>query len=279
MIHLNFQPSGPSRRSFLKQTMALSVMLGFSTPLFAQTAKKLLPFKKIDCVGGYGGHLQGVCADDETNIYWSFTTQLVKTDSSGKILRQVKMPTHHGDLCHHDGKIYVATNLGEFNQPAGKADSWVYVYDAHSLELLAKHPVQEAVHGAGGMEYHDGRFFVVGGLPGDIEVNYVYEYDPDFKFLKQHIIESGQTYLGIQTAAFSDGNWWFGCYGSPQELLRTNAEFQEPKRFPYFASYGIVPVSPGKFLIGRGKKEAAGQIGWLVPAISDPNVGMKDVSN
>ncbi|WP_199188688.1 MULTISPECIES: hypothetical protein [Pirellulaceae] len=279
MIYSNSQPSGYSRRSFLKHALAVSATLGISESLFAQAKNEQLPFEKIDCEGAYEGHLQGVCADEATNIYWSFTTKLVKTDSQGKILRQVKVPTHHGDLCHHDGKIYVATNLGEFNQPAGKADSWVYVYDASSLDLLAKHPVQEAVHGAGGMEYHNGRFFVVGGLPGNIEVNYVYEYDPDFKFLKQHVIESGQTFLGIQTAAYHDGHWWFGCYGTPQELLRTNADFQEPKRFPYFASYGIVPVSPGKFLIGRGKKESAGQIGWLVPATADKNAGMKDVSN
>ncbi|MBA2113530.1 hypothetical protein [Bremerella alba] len=280
MNHPISQPSGLTRRTLLKQTLTFSAMFGLSESLFAQSPTlKQLPFEKINCEGNYDGHLQGVCADDEANLYWSFTTQLVKTSADGKTLQRIEVPTHHGDLCHHAGKIYVATNLGQFNKPAGQADSWIYVYDAQSLELLAKHPVQEAVHGAGGMEYRDGRFFVVGGLPADIEVNYVYEYSPEFKLLDKHVIESGQTYLGIQTAAFHDGHWWFGCYGKPNELLRTTADFQQPKRFPYFACYGIVPLTSGKFLIARGKNESAGQIGWLVPATADEKAGMKDVNS
>lgn len=255
-------------------------LCGLGESLFAQSkTDKQLPYQKIDCEGGYAGHLQGVCADDRAQLYWAYTTQLVKTNALGEIVRQVAVPTHHGDLCFHDGKVYVAVNLGQFNKPAGHADSWVYVYDAQSLELLSKHAVQEVVHGAGGMEFHDGQFFIVGGLPGDVEVNYVYEYDADFHFVKRHAIASGQTYLGIQTAAFHDGHWWFGCYGSPQELLRTNADFQQPKRFPYFACYGIVPLTSGKFLIGRGHKQPAGHVGWLVPACVDETAGMRDAGD
>ena len=54
----------------------------------------------------------------------------------------------------------------KFNRPAGEADSWVYVYDADTLVELAKHRVPEVVHGAGGMAWRDGRFFIVGGLSG-----------------------------------------------------------------------------------------------------------------
>ena len=266
-----------SRRSLLRNTLVTSALLGLAPNVFADSPDtKQLPFQKIDCPGHYAGHLQGVCADNNAQLYWSFTTKLVKTDAEGNLLHAIDVPNHHGDLCHHAGQIFVATNLGKFNQPAGQADSWVYVYDANTLELVDKHPVQEVVHGAGGMEYHDGSFFVVGGLPGNIEVNYVYEYDPRFKFRKRHVIESGQTFLGIQTAAFHDDQWWFGCYGEPNELLRTTAEFQQPQRFPYFASYGIVPLEPGKFLIGRGKNEVNGQRGWLVPAVSDDKLGLKD---
>jgi len=39
------------------------------------------------------------------------------------------------------------------------------VFDAADLKLLSKHKIPEVVHGAGGMAYHGGRFFVVGGLP------------------------------------------------------------------------------------------------------------------
>lgn len=75
------------------------------------------------------------------------------------------MPWHYGDLTCHGGKVFVAVNHGKFNQEAGAAKSWVYVHDAGTLALLEKHEVPEGVHGAGGIEWHNGRFCLVGGLP------------------------------------------------------------------------------------------------------------------
>ncbi len=40
----------------------------------------LFAFGNVDCPGDYAKHLQGTAADDGGNIYWSFTTVLVKTD-------------------------------------------------------------------------------------------------------------------------------------------------------------------------------------------------------
>jgi hypothetical protein len=37
-----------------------------------------------------------------------------------------------------------------------------------------------------------------------VNENYVYEYDTDFRFVKNHTLASGHTYLGIQTATFAD---------------------------------------------------------------------------
>ncbi len=51
------------------------------------------------------------------NLHWCFTTELVKTDSAGKIITKAEVANHHGDLTYWDGKIYVAVNLGEFNEP------------------------------------------------------------------------------------------------------------------------------------------------------------------
>ncbi len=125
---------------------------------------------------------------------------LVKTGIDGKLLKKIPVANHHGDPCFQDGKLYVAVNLGKFNDPQGNADSWVYVYNAGDLSFEARHPVQEVFHGAGGIGFQDGRFFVVGGLPMGIEENYVYEYDPGFRFVKKHVVKSGHTLLGIQTA-------------------------------------------------------------------------------
>lgn len=213
--------------------------------------------RNVKCEGTYAHHLQGICVDDDA-IYWSFTTQLVKTDLEGKRLRQIPVVNHHGDLCHHDGKLYVAVNLGKFNDPNGNADSWVYVYNASDLSFVTKYETQEVYHGAGGMSVQGGHFFVVGGLPDGVQENYVYEYDQEFKFIKKHAIDSGHTLLGIQTAAFAHDRWWFGCYGNPKILLVTDAKFKMIGRFEFDCSLGVVGIRNGKLLSASGscnKKE------------------------
>ncbi len=233
-------------------------------------------FHNVTCEGHYRKHLQGACIDGREAIFWSFTDVLVKTDRQGRLLKQVPVASHHGDLCYENGKLYVAVNLGKFNEPPGKADSWVYVYDAADLRELARHPVPEVVHGAGGMACHAGRFMVVGGLPADIEENYVYEYDRDFRFVRRHVIASGQTYRGIQTVAYAQGSWWFGCYGTPKILLKTDEEFRLQGRYEFNCSIGIVPLADGAFLVGVGNAEKGeGRTGRLVRARPDPHQGLK----
>ncbi len=232
-------------------------------------------FQPVTCEGTYPHHLQGVCTDEKDSIYWSFTTKLVKTDRSGKVMEQVDVANHHGDLCFHQGKVFVALNLGKFNDPKGNANSWVYVYDAGDLTLLAKHKTPEVFHGAGGIANHDGKFLVVGGLPNDVNENFVYEYDGDFKFIKKHTLDSGHTHLGIQTAAFGDGHWWFGCYGDPKSLLKADTTLKKVERFEFDCSLGIVPVGAGKFLVARGgSTKDKGLTGRLVLAEADAKRGL-----
>lgn len=209
----------------------------------------------IQCEGLYPMHLQGISTDRKSNIYWSFTNELVRTDLKGKILDRIKVLNHHGDLCFEGGKVYVAVNLGKFNHPAGQEDSWVFVYDAGNLKELARHKVPELVHGAGGMSFHKGKFYVVGGLPVGFNENYVYEYDKNFKFIKRHVIDSGYTRLGIQTSEYYAGQWWFGCYGNPK-LMTTDDKFQILDKNDFDASLGIVGYSPKKLFIGNSKANA-----------------------
>lgn len=236
------------------------------------------------CEGSYSHHLQGVCADEDGSIFWSFTTKLVKTDRGGKVVKAVDVDDHHGDRCLVDGSVYVAVNLGKFNDPAGNADSWVYVYRAEDLSLVAKHKTPEVFHGAGGIAHRDGKFLVVGGLPDDVAENYVYEYDPEFRFVKKHVLAGGHTHLGIQTAAFADGAWWFGCYGRPKSasapatpaiLLKADASLGKVDRFEFDAALGILPVGGGRFLIARGGTDGTKrQTGRLVRATADGTSGL-----
>ena len=243
--------------------------------LLAVSSAQAQDFRNVTCEGTYQHHLQGICADKEA-IYWSFTTTLVKTDLNGKLLKKVPVANHHGDLCFHDGKLFVAVNLGKFNDPKGNADSWVYVYDAATLKELARHEVQEVFHGAGGIGIRNGHFFIVGGLPDGVEENYVYEYDAKFKFQKKHVIKSGHTHLGIQTATFANDRWWFGCYGDPKILLVTDADFKMKGRYEYDCSLGIVGLPDGRFLSATGKCEKdKGCTGSARIAVADEKAGLR----
>ncbi len=232
-------------------------------------------FRNVVCEGDYKHHLQGVCTNESNAIYWSFTTELVKTDRQGRVQKKVPVVSHHGDLCFHGDKLFVAVNLGSFNDPKGNADSWVYVYDAESLKFLSKHETQEVFHGAGGIGVMNGGFYVVGGLPDGVEQNYVYEYDRNFQFAKRHVVSSGWTRLGIQTATFHDDVWWFGCYGSPAILLKTDEKFRMLGRFELDCSLGIVGVSKDRLLIAKGPRTKEGRWhGSLHLAHADPKRGL-----
>jgi hypothetical protein len=233
------------------------------------------PLRATYCEGSYPRHLQGICTNERDAIYWCWTDALVKTDSQGRILKQVPVANHHGDLCYHAGRVYVATNLGKFNRPAGEADSWVYVYDGETLAEITRHAVPEVVHGAGGMAHHDGKFIIVGGLPPGVNENYLYEYDESFKLQKRHVFASGYTLMGIQTAAYADGAWWFGCYGKPQVLLRADEKFQCTGKWEFNASVGIVSLDRGRFLIGQNTVvKDKGNQAKLVIARADEKTGM-----
>lgn len=250
--------------------------------LYTDDPRRLLALKAerealpVTCEGTYPQHLQGVCRDDRGDLFWSFTDRLVKTDAKGRVVKSVPVGDHHGDLCHVAGKIHVAVNFGAFNEPEGKADSWIYTYDAATLAELSRHPVPELVHGAGGIAFDGRRFLVVGGLPPGTEVNYAYEYDEQFRFVRRHVLASGYTRMGIQTAEFAEGRWWFGCYGDPKVLLVADASLGRVERSEFDASLGLIGLGGGRFLVASGPC-AAGQgcSGALSPARVGPSGGLE----
>ncbi len=209
--------------------------------------------KTVVCEGAYPSHLQGIETDGQNSIFWSWTTEIVRTDMEGKIQARVAALNHQGDVCYRNGKLYVAVNLGKFNQPAGQADSHIYEYDALTLRELHQYPVPELVHGAGGIAFHNGRFMVVGGLVPGINENYLYEYDENFRFIERHTIASGYTLLGIQTIAYHNNNWWLGCYGKPAVTLQADSTYQLKGKYMYDASLGIAPYSGTQVWIGSNR--------------------------
>lgn len=202
----------------------------------------------ITCEGKYPQHLQGIVVGGK-NIFWSFTTDLLKTDLKGKLETKVKVPYHHGDLTYHDGMIYVAAGFGKWNNIQGLADSWVYVYDAKDLKQIARHRIPQLVYGAGGLVYHKDRFWVVGGLPNEVNENYIYEYDTSFTFIKRHTIQTGHTHLGIQTIEYHDGQFWLGCYGD-SKLIKLNDKLEVVGRDAFDPSLGMASRSKKEIWIG-----------------------------
>lgn len=215
----------------------------------------------VTCEGRYDGHLQGITSDSAGDIFWSFTADLVKTDEEGKILKHVEVPFHHGDPCHADGLIYVPVNLGKPDKDAGDLNPWIYAYHAEDLTLAWRKPIPEVAHSAGGMDIRDGHFFIVGGLPPNQELNDVYEYDEKIRFVARHEINDSKTFLGIQTACFAQGAWWFGCYGTPRTLLKTDPNFKLLARTSFDCTLGIMPGPDGTMRVARSVPSKDGKHG------------------
>jgi hypothetical protein len=226
---------------------------------------------EIVCEGQYAQHLQGVAGNGVDTLYWSFTTVLVKTDAQGKVLARVDVPSHHGDLCLAGDRVYVAWS-DKFNAPG--ADSKVYVYGADDLSLLEIVPVPEVTFGAGGLDHREGHFFIIGGLPKGYEENYVYEYDGDFRYLRTHVLASGYTNLGIQTACFHDSYWWFGCYTveGKKGLLKADSNLDLVGIYDISPAIGLVGWGEGRFPMAKHFGER-----WqakLVPMVPDDDLGL-----
>ena len=227
----------------------------------------------IACDGAYAGHLQGVATDGKS-IYWSFTKAIVRTDLSGRKLAEIEAPSHQGDLCVKDSVVYVAVNLGRFNQ-ATSGVSRVMSYDAKTLKPLQTWEL-DMPHGAGGMTWAGDRFYIVGGLPATHERNYVYEYDRDFHLVKRHELATGFTLMGIQTAAFEDGRFLFGIYGCPGcpgGVITCPPDLSTFERWTDHGDVGIVKLD-GDYFIGcvakdKGKTRA-NHLGKLVRAKNFP---------
>ena len=215
----------------------VSVLCGGGEALAA-----VAPPDEIVCEGVYDGHLQGTDAAG-TNVWWSFTKTLVRTDLSGRILASRSVAHHHGDLCVNGDLVYVAVNIGRFNSEK-RGVSCVIAYDAMTLDAVKMWTVDQP-HGAGGMTWMGDRFYVVGGLPPTHERNYVYEYDADFRFLKRHELDTGFTWMGIQTATVVGGEFLFGVYGdfaNPYGVLRCPADLTSFRRYRGDGSVGFARI-------------------------------------
>ena len=240
---------------------------------------------EVTCPGPFNDHQQGLAYDGMGSIFWSQGRDVIKTDLAGNELARITDNSFHwGDLDYYQGKVYVAVTHG-----GDPSDQYVYVYDAADLSYITRGAVPETTWGAGGLGIHDGRVIVVGHLPEElgIDENYAYEYDIDLNYVQTHTINSGYTMWGIQTATWSDGYWWFACYGMPDNpaLLVTDNNFNlvctyyiDGLDYPFAGvGYGFAGIGGGRFLQtifadGRSdpRRATLESYGFLVPGPPSP---------
>ena len=117
------------------------------------------------------------------------------------------------------------------------------------------------------MTWKGDRFYIIGGLPLKHEKNYVYEYTPGFKLVKRHDLETGFTWMGIQTAAYEDNTFYFGIYGSkgaPSGVLACPEDLSSYKRYTCGGSVGILKLD-GAYYVGSSPtdKKTGRRTGYL----------------
>lgn len=210
---------------------------------YVASAETAIRQNAIECGGLYRGHVQGAVSDS-TNIWWSFTSDLVKTDLSGHVLASVDVGWHHGDICVLDGRVYAAVERGHFNA-SGRSQSAVICYSADTLEKLQEWSLAETIYGAGGITAANGFFYIVGGLPPDGAENLIFQYDKAFHLVKKHVLNTGYTRFGIQTISFVDGKFLLGFYGNKDDPAGTfvcDADFSTFTRCVPDCSNGVFAI-------------------------------------
>jgi len=200
--------------------------------------------------------LRGIAADPDGAVYWSWTDRIVRTSSAGDVLAAVDVRGHQGDLTWHDGCVVVAVNQTKSDDSGEGHDSWVWVFDDKSLEVVARHRLPEVRYGVSGICWAADRYVVGGGLPVNSRdlpdaANEVHEYDAGFRWLRTVRLPSSCSGLGIQTAEFAYGRFFFGCYGEPPCVLVASPDLRQVERLVGAeAAHGVARGPAGMLLLG-----------------------------
>lgn len=212
----------------------------------------------VTCEGTYRLHLQGVDRNKSGEYFWSFTEELVKTDSHGKLLKKVeavKAPLHNGDLCCYDGKIYVScARITNYEKPCEGCS--IRVYSQETLDLMKEYPISKQVGvGCDGICTTPTGFAigVLAGAQKNSTCSMIYECDHEFRLKNIYRYEHKPLYSGIQCMKrLPEGGYLCGLYSNL--LLLLDSEFKLMKQLSWDGSVGIVPLGGGEILFARHHK-------------------------
>ncbi|MBO4620011.1 MAG: DUF4838 domain-containing protein [Victivallales bacterium] len=202
--------------------------------------------EEIECeANGFSGHLQGIAAD-VTGIYWSFYDTIVKTDYQGRTLARIPVPRHSGDLCVHDGKVYVSVIYYDREMIKNEGSTgWVYVYD-RDLKFLSKVALSDTPR-PDGIAFLDGKFYIAGDDFGEAPhpLNTISVYDEGLRFERKITVDIGvPTQYGAQTLNAVDGKLLAGFYAQEgrNSILLAPSDLKPAGRFPHRVDVGLAMV-------------------------------------
>ena len=183
-------------------------------------------------------HMQGFAVDlENSHMYWSFTTSLVKTDLEGTKIKEISLPSGHlGDLAFYDGYIYGSYLSGNWDQWDGM---YVCKYDTE-LNLIAQYEFEQlnawvdaflngdkdanpynvaSIDGVAVGEDPNGevKLMLAAGIgPADNQEPYqlIMQCTLDGEYETYYAMETGALPYGCQNLTYNwdTGNYWLGCY-------------------------------------------------------------------
>ena len=210
-------------------------------------AAKMPDVEKIELDGDYVGHLQDVCWDGGTNLWWAHTHQIVRTDMEGRILAKVDVEGHNAGIEVRGGHLYVAVCPMQ-NKTAGKTTPechpQINVHDAVTLRLLERHILDGVIDRTGSLAILPDGSFVVGCLrPQDITKSQVrlHHLDNSYRLIRSVVLDNVEVKLGIETIKYKAGELFLSMYkGKGLLVVIDGATFAEKRRQEYDGTTGLV---------------------------------------
>lgn len=113
------------KRKYLLLALCLLLIVSLSLPVKGQGEATVMLPDSVRVVSGLPSHVQGIAVDAARgSMYFSFTTQFIRTDMEGHVLGTIdRIPGHLGAMALNadDGKVYVSLECKDDEIGAGIA--------------------------------------------------------------------------------------------------------------------------------------------------------------
>jgi len=238
-----------------------------------QVAGRPVAFDSVRCDGVWSDRLRGLAVDPRGSIYWSFGSDLVRSDERGHVLAAARGLGGVGDLCFRNGRVLaIASGMGEV----------LLELDGATLEIVARHELKLADGGGPGVLAGIGwvgSVLFVGRQPLRDGLPAIHLLDPSLTPVRSWA--RGDLPVRGAAFAFAEGRLWVGRgeaaadAGGVEVLDMDGAAVH---RGALGAGAGLAALPAGRFLVGRSEARGAGWVGAAQLAIPAPDGGLAFVA-